>query len=67
MSRYEFSNNGPDIVKETVEEDDSYVINTPGTELPSTGGMGTTIFYLVGAVLVLGAGVVLVTRRRMAQ
>ena len=43
------------------------VENQKGTELPSTGGMGTTIFYLVGAILVLGAGVVLVTRRRMAQ
>ena len=40
--------------------------NTKGTELPSTGGMGTTLFYIIGAVLVLGAGVVLVTRRRMS-
>ena len=35
------------------------------TELPSTGGIGTTIFYVVGAILVIGAGVVLITRRRM--
>jgi len=40
-------------------------VNTKGTELPSTGGIGTTIFYIVGAILVLGAGVLLVTRRRM--
>ena len=39
--------------------------NLKGTELPSTGGMGTTIFYVVGAVLVIGAGVVLISRRRM--
>ena len=39
--------------------------NLKGTELPSTGGMGTTIFYVVGAVLVIGAGVVLIARRRM--
>ena len=39
--------------------------NTQGTELPSTGGIGTTIFYVVGTLLVIGAGVVLVTRRRM--
>ncbi len=39
--------------------------NNAGTELPSTGGIGTTIFYVVGAILVLGAGVVLITRRRM--
>jgi LPXTG-motif cell wall-anchored protein len=41
------------------------VENHQGTELPSTGGIGTTIFYVVGAILVLGAGVVLITRRRM--
>ena len=40
-------------------------INTAGSVLPSTGGIGTTIFYIVGAILVIGAGVVLVTRRRM--
>ena len=39
--------------------------NLKGAELPSTGGMGTTIFYVVGAVLVIGAGVVLIARRRM--
>lgn len=39
--------------------------NLRGTVLPSTGGIGTTIFYIIGAVLVIGAGVVLVTRRRM--
>ncbi len=40
------------------------VVNKTGTELPSTGGIGTTIFYILGAILVLGAGIVLVTRRR---
>ena len=39
--------------------------NQSGVELPSTGGIGTTIFYIVGAILVIGAGVVLITRRRM--
>ena len=39
--------------------------NNSGAVLPSTGGIGTTIFYIVGAILVFGAGVVLVTRRRM--
>ena len=43
------------------------VENKQGAELPSTGGMGTTIFYTLGAVLVLGAGVLMVTRRRMAN
>ena len=41
------------------------VINNSGSELPSTGGIGTTIFYAIGAALVIGAGIVLVTRRRM--
>lgn len=39
--------------------------NKQGAELPSTGGIGTTIFYVLGALLVVGAGVLLVTRRRM--
>lgn len=43
----------------------NYIENFTGTELPSTGGIGTTIFYLIGAILVIGAGVVFVTRRRM--
>ena len=41
------------------------ISNESGTELPSTGGIGTTIFYVVGAILVIGAGVVLITKRRM--
>ena len=40
------------------------VENNTGSELPSTGGIGTTIFYIVGAILLIGAVVVLVTRRR---
>ena len=43
------------------------VVNKAGTELPSTGGMGTTVFYVLGAVLVVGAGVLLVTKKRMSQ
>lgn len=41
------------------------VKNNSGTLLPDTGGAGTTMIYLVGAVLVLGSGVVLVTKRRV--
>lgn len=44
---------------------DNAVKNTPGKQLPATGGIGTTIIYAIGAILVIGAGVVLVTRRRM--
>ena len=39
--------------------------NQKGGTLPETGGIGTTIFYVIGAILVIGAGVLLVTRRRM--
>ena len=46
-------------------EQETTVINNSGQELPSTGGIGTTIFYVIGAILVLGAGILLVTRRRM--
>lgn len=41
------------------------VLNQTGALLPETGGMGTTLFYTVGTVLVLGAGVLLVTKKRM--
>ena len=41
-----------------------HVINESGSVLPDTGGIGTTLFYVIGAVLVIGAGVVLVTRKR---
>lgn len=41
------------------------VANNKGSTLPETGGTGTTIFYVVGAILVLGAGILLITRRRM--
>jgi len=40
------------------------IVNNKGTELPSTGGIGTTIFYAAGLVMVLGAAVVLISRRK---
>ena len=40
------------------------VLNTSGSSLPSTGGIGTTIFYVAGGVLVVGAGVLLITKKR---
>lgn len=41
------------------------VENKSGSLLPATGDIGTRIFYLLGAVLVLGSGVVLITKKRM--
>ena len=39
--------------------------NNKGTLLPSTGGIGTTIFYLVGGGLMVAAAVLLITKKRM--
>lgn len=43
------------------------VENTTGTVLPSTGGMGTTIFYVVGGVLLVGSAILFVTKKRMGE
>ena len=40
--------------------------NLPGTLLPSTGGIGTTIFYILGSVLLVGAAILLITKKRMS-
>ena len=52
--------NSTALYKETVE-------NKAGTELPSTGGIGTTLFYVFGSILVIGAGVVLVSKRKVNE
>ena len=41
------------------------VENNRGATLPETGGMGTTLFYIIGGLLVVGAGILLVVRIRM--
>lgn len=41
------------------------IINLSGTVLPSTGGIGTTIFYVVGGGLMVAAAVLLITKKRM--
>ena len=43
------------------------VANQSGVELPSTGGMGTTIFYTVGGILMAGAAILLITKKKMAN
>ena len=43
------------------------VTNQQGTELPSTGGIGTTLFYVAGIVLVLGAAAIIIARRKAEQ
>lgn len=43
------------------------IVNNPGHTLPSTGGIGTTLFYIVGGVLFVGAAVMLITKKRMSS
>ena len=41
------------------------VVNKKGSLLPNTGGIGTTLLYLAGSIVVVGAGILLVTKKRM--
>jgi len=43
------------------------IVNNSGTTLPTTGGIGTTIFYVAGIVLVLGAAAIIIARRKAEQ
>lgn len=46
---------------------DADIENNEGATLPTTGGMGTTLFYVIGTILVIGAGVLLITKKRMNE
>ena len=43
----------------------SNIVNNRGTTLPGTGGIGTTIFYVIGGGLMVAAAVLLITKKRM--
>ncbi|WP_304737844.1 LPXTG cell wall anchor domain-containing protein, partial [Dubosiella newyorkensis] len=43
------------------------VLNTTGAQLPATGGMGTTMLYVIGGILLVGSAILLVTRKRMSH
>ena len=65
---YTFDNEGPTLVDPVIKDvttEEDRIKNTKGQELPSTGGIGTTLFYVVGSVLVIGAAVLLISKRRM--
>ena len=65
---YTFDNEGPTLVDPVINDvttDEDRIKNTKGQELPSTGGIGTTLFYVAGSVLVIGAAVLLISKRRM--
>ena len=61
------SNNDKVVPDGTTKLFDTTVVNNKGTELPSTGGMGTTIFYVIGGILVLAAAIILISKRRVQQ
>ncbi len=64
---------GPQEIKVDVNADNETLIttakvaNSTGTILPSTGGMGTTLFYVIGGIFVLASVVLLITRKRMEK
>ena len=60
------SNGTVTIVKEGTTMKTSLINNTKANGLPSTGGIGTTMFYVIGIVLIAGASILLVTKRRMS-
>lgn len=60
-----FTTNNDTITVGTDNTLSTTIVNKAGVKLPETGGIGTTIFYTLGAVLVVGAGVLLVTKKRM--
>lgn len=50
----------------SVDKNTLYVVNTTGAYLPSTGGVGTTMFYLVGGALILMAVAAFIVKRKAA-
>ena len=64
---YNKANDTP-VKVENADRTDEYqiqVLNNTGSELPSTGGIGTTLFYVIGGLLMTGAAVLLITKKRM--
>lgn len=60
------ANNGVVTLNEEGDAFEITVVNQTGGLLPSTGGIGTTIFYIVGALLIIGAAIYLISKKRMS-
>ena len=54
------------LMQDTTAVEKVEIENKSGTELPSTGGIGTTIFYVLGSILVIGAVALLIAKKRMS-
>lgn len=65
--KVEVDENNPQAGDVTAGKVGIIVENFAGSTLPSTGGIGTTIFYVVGSILVLAAIVLLITKKRMSE
>ena len=59
--------NNTDLTTESHEIKTLYVENNAGSNLPSTGGMGTKLFYTIGGLLMAGAAIVLVIKKRRSS
>jgi len=69
-TKYSTTISGDHISTVTIDEtikNTAGIKNEPGATLPSTGGIGTTIFYVAGIVLVLGAAAIIIARRKAEQ
>ena len=62
---YNMLENRQKVAFDTNDLEDVTITNLAGDVLPATGGMGTTIFYVVGGTLVVAAAVLLITKKRM--
>lgn len=64
IQKIEILEDGSIKLNDTENKGNVRVQNNKGSLLPSTGGMGTTLIYLIGAALVLGSGFVLANKKR---
>lgn len=63
--KLENGNNTATMSDKTYVSGGLHIVNQSGTVLPGTGGMGTTLFYVVGGGLMVAAFVLLVAKKRM--
>lgn len=61
-----FDSDNADVVVGADNKLDATIVNKAGATLPETGSIGTTIFYVLGSVLLVGAAVLLITKKRMS-